>query len=181
MRPMTDAERRFAEDNHALVYRFLKANDLSEDSYYDIVIFGFLQAVQEYCSNDNTQNYQFSTVAWRKMSCALKDHRRYLESQKRSAPTFSIHDSVSPDSSKKWEDVLHDDCEALKTLQAEMALHSLALSPKEKRITCMKRNGETMHSISKSEHMTFHQINSALERIKKHLTKALYFLIWRMF
>lgn len=181
MRPMTKHEREFAEENHMLVYRFLSANGLSEDEYYDIVIFGYLQAVQEYLAAKETQRYQFSTVAWRKMDCAVKDHRRYLESKKRSAFTVSIHDPVSEGSTRKWEDILHDDCNALKKIQAEMVLHSLALTPKERRITKMRQKGETMHSISKTEHMTFQQINSTLEKIKKYFMNALFFLIWRLF
>lgn len=181
MRPMTEHERSFAEENHALVYRFLRANGLSEDAYYDIVIFGYLQAVQEYCAAEDTQKYQFSTVAWRKMDCAIKDHRRYMESKKRAASTVSIHDPVTEGSTQRWEDILHDDCNALKELQTEIILHSLALTPKERRITRMKRRGESMHTISKAEHMTFQQINSTLERIKKYFMKALFFLIWRLF
>lgn len=180
MRPMTEHERAFAEENHMLVYRFLRAYGLSEDEYYDIVIFGYLQAVQEYCAVKETQKYQFSTVAWRKMDCVLKDHRRYLESKKRSAFTVSIHDPVSEGSTRKWEDILHDDCNALKKMQAEMVLHSLVLTPKEQRITRMRQKGESMHSISKAEHMTFQQINSTLEKIKKYFMKALFLLIWRL-
>ena len=180
MRPMTEKERVFAEENHNLIYQFLKANDLPEDQYYDIVVFGFLQAVQDYCANSKTQKYQFSTIAWRKMNCSVLDHRRYLASQKRGASTVSIHDPISEDSVRRWEDVLHDDCDALKALQAEMALPSLALTPKERRITRMKRQGESMHAISKAEHMTFRQINSALDKVKKHLMKAIYLLIWRL-
>ena len=180
MRPMTEHERVFAEENHMLVYRFLRANGLSEDEYYDILKFGYLQAVQEYCVVKETQMYQFSTVAWRKMDCAVKDHRRYLESKKRSAFTVSIHDPVSEGSTQKWEDILHDDCNALKKLQAEMVLHSLVLTPKERRITQMRQKGESMHSISKAEHMTFQQINSTLEKIKKYFMKALFLLIWRL-
>jgi hypothetical protein len=177
---MTEYERTFAEENYMLVYRFLRASGLPEDEYYDIVIFGYLQAVQEYCAVKETQKYQFSTVAWRKMDCAVKDHRRYLESKKRSAFTVSIHDPVSEGSTRKWEDILHDDCNALKKLQAEMVLHSLALTPKERRITKMRQKGETMHSISKTEHMTFQQINSVLEKIRKYFIKALFILIWRL-
>lgn len=180
MRPMTDHERSFAEENHSLVYRFLSANGLSEDAYYDIVIFGYLQAVQEYCADKDTQKYQFSTVAWRKMDCAIKDHRRYQESKKRSVCTVSIHDPVSQEATQRWEDILQDDCKALKELQMRIVLHSLALTPKERRITRMKQTGESMHSISKAEHMTFQQINSVLEKIKKYFIKALFILIWRL-
>ena len=39
--PLTEEQRRFAEQNHALVYKFLHQHGLSVDEYYDIVVFGF--------------------------------------------------------------------------------------------------------------------------------------------
>lgn len=36
--PLTEEQRRFAEQNHNLVYKFLHQHGLSIDEYYDIVI-----------------------------------------------------------------------------------------------------------------------------------------------
>ena len=49
LRPFTKEEQQFAEENHDLVYAFLNEKKLSEDEYYDVVVFGYLQAVQFYC------------------------------------------------------------------------------------------------------------------------------------
>lgn len=46
LEPMTDEERDFAAQYHDLVYKFLRARRLPEDEYYDVVIFGYLDAVQ---------------------------------------------------------------------------------------------------------------------------------------
>ena len=43
--PMSQAQQLFAEEHHNLVYAFLKEKKLPEDEYYDVVIFGYLQAV----------------------------------------------------------------------------------------------------------------------------------------
>ena len=74
--PLTEEQRRFAEQNHALVYKFLHQHGLSVDEYYDIVIFGFLLAVQRYLTDASLAPYAFSTVAWSAMESALRNHRR---------------------------------------------------------------------------------------------------------
>lgn len=43
--PMTPAQQLFAEAHHNLVYAFLNEKKLPEDEYYDVVVFGYLQAV----------------------------------------------------------------------------------------------------------------------------------------
>src|SRR5699024_5829555 len=74
--PLTEEQRRFAEQNHALVYKFLHQHGLSVDEYYDIVVFGFLLAVQRYLPDASLAPYAFSTVAWSAMESALRNHRR---------------------------------------------------------------------------------------------------------
>ena len=67
MKPMTDEQRRLAEANHDLVGAFLRENKLPEEQFYDVVIFGYLCAVQQYCENPTLQKrYSFATVAWKK-------------------------------------------------------------------------------------------------------------------
>ena len=40
LRPMTQEEREFAEQNHDLVIDYLRRKRLPMDDYYDIVLFG---------------------------------------------------------------------------------------------------------------------------------------------
>ena len=46
--PLNEEQRRFATENHNLVYAFLNEKGLSEDEYYDVVIFGYLYAVNDF-------------------------------------------------------------------------------------------------------------------------------------
>lgn len=164
MKTMTDEQRKLAEENHDLVYEFLKANQLPINQYYDIVIFGYLCAVQEYCENLALQRYKFTTIAWKKMQRELSSYHSYIGSQKRSYITVSFQDRVSDDSSLCWEDVLCDKDDILDQLQAELILHDLAtkLPTKEMRIVRRKLRGEKMHDIAKAEKMTFRDINQLL-------------------
>lgn len=43
--PLTDEQRDYATEHHALVYKFLKDNHLPMDEFYDVIIFGYLRAV----------------------------------------------------------------------------------------------------------------------------------------
>ena len=165
MRPMTDEQRRLAEANHDLVGAFLRENKLPEEQFYDVVIFGYLCAVQEYCEKQALQKrYRFTTVAWRKMNCELKNYFEYLNKDKRSYHTVSLHESICEGSDLCWEDVLHDDGDILKDLQMELILHELAarLPKREMRIIRRKINGDKMHDIAKAEKLTFRDINTLL-------------------
>ena len=44
--PLTKEQQDFAAEHHGLVYKFLNDNHLPEDEFYDVVIFGYLKAVQ---------------------------------------------------------------------------------------------------------------------------------------
>ena len=47
LRPMTQEEREFAEQNHNLVIDFLRYRRLPMDDLYEIVLFGYLSALQQ--------------------------------------------------------------------------------------------------------------------------------------
>lgn len=161
MKTLTDEQRKFAEQNHDLVYKFLNENGLSESMYYDVVIFGYLCAVQEYCENQDLHKYKFATVAWKKMMCELKDHYKYLSKD------ICSHDNVHLEDIR-WDrslaDVIGQQDELMKQLESELLLHALAtkLPEREMRIIQMKVDGMKMHDIAKAEHITFHDIKRLL-------------------
>jgi len=68
---MTPLQRQFAAEHQNVVFRFLNQKKLPIDDYYDIVIFGYLQAVQEYDENPALSRFQFSTIAWTRMNGCL--------------------------------------------------------------------------------------------------------------
>ena len=44
IKPLNTEERRFAAENHELVFAFLREKELPVSLYYDVVIFGYLKA-----------------------------------------------------------------------------------------------------------------------------------------
>ena len=166
MKPLTGEQKHLAEPNHDLVYKFLNENDLPESEYYDVVIFGYLCAAQEYCENPKLKKYSFTTVAWQKMSCAVKDHKKYLSREKRDFPTVSLSELVgNADDSLRIEDVIMLENKLLEELNLNLLLHTLAarITEKQMRIIRMKLDGYRMHDIAKAERMTFQDINKTLK------------------
>ena len=50
---LTQKESAIAAENHYLINQFLEANNLPEDDYYDVVVFGYLKAVRNFSKNKN--------------------------------------------------------------------------------------------------------------------------------
>lgn len=74
IRPLTKEQRRFAEENHHLVFTFLNQKELPESVFYDVVIFGYLKAVQEYCEVLALHRFKFSTLAFQRMRSSLSNY-----------------------------------------------------------------------------------------------------------
>ena len=166
MKPLTGEQKHLAELNHDLVYKFLNENNLPESEYYDVVIFGYLCAAQEYCENSKLKRYSFSTVAWKKMCGAVKDHKKYLSREKRDCPTVSLSDLLgNTEDSLQVEDILSLESKLLEELKLNLMLHTLAanVTKKQMRIIRMKLEGYRMHDIAKAEKMTFQDINKMLK------------------
>lgn len=166
IRPLTKEQRRFAEENHHLVFTFLNQKDLPESAFYDVVIFGYLKAVQEYCEVQALHRFKFSTLAFQRMRSSLSNYYKCLSRPKRNAPVVSFSELIGDEGGLYWEEVISRQDELFQRLEAEMCLHALAarLPRREMRIIRMKVRGDRMHDIAKRERMTFRQINQALER-----------------
>ena len=93
LRPMTQEERNFAEQNHDLVIDFLRYRCLSMDEYYDIVIFGYLSAVQQYIRNPPA-GVTFEAMAIRAMKDSILRESEYKSRAKRNGFTVGL-DAVS--------------------------------------------------------------------------------------
>lgn len=90
--PLTEAQRRFAAQYHALIYGFLLEKKLEIREYYDIAAIGYLHAVQRYFTEKSLHRYRFSTIAWRSMNSSLNTFRR--QEQRRQSHEFSYDAAV---------------------------------------------------------------------------------------
>lgn len=168
--PLTAKERNFATENHCLVYKFLNQNRLPENDFYDIVIFGYLQAVRDYLSNEKLKNYSFSTISWKAMKHSLKDYYKSQNRQKRTAEIISIHLEVPSDGST-LEQCIPATNPLMQQLEMQFLLHDLAnqLSQQQMNLIHLKSSGYNMRYIAQNQKIPMKQVKELLEEIRKVL------------
>ena len=103
LRPLTSQERAVAEQNHDLVFRFLRANRLQESEYYDVIIFRYLLTVEKWFRRPDLYHYQFSTIAWHAMSSALHHD---TQKKRRQIKTVSLDDMIPGYKNLTWGEVI---------------------------------------------------------------------------
>lgn len=173
--PLTMEQKLFAADHHGLVYKFLNENRLSEDEFYDVIIFGYLKAVRDYFSNDSLQQYSFATIAWKGMRNCLFNHVRAKKSQKRNAEVISIH-LIPHEDSLPLEETLSRPDELMLQLETELLLHDLAkhISEQQMDMVRLKSGGYGIREIARSQKISMRQVKEVLENVRKILMELCY-------
>ena len=149
---MTHLQRPFAEEHQDTVFRFLNHKNLSIEDYYDIVIFGYIQAVQEYNENPALSRFQFNTIAWTKMGDCLGKHFSYENKPKRKAPMVSMHTYTSDELA--LDEILPDHRKDLQAQAADrlFAMEVLScLTETERQMVHLKADGLTCREIAEHE------------------------------
>lgn len=166
--PLTEEQRRFAEQNHALVYKFLHQHGLSVDEYYDIVIFGFLLAVQRYLTDASLAPYAFSTVAWSAMESALRNHRRTARRNLRLHTGNGWHGRY-----RLCRRELPPENEWMSQLETTLLLHTLAtlVTAQQMKVLQLRAQGVSVRSIAAQLKTNVPQINELLEDVRSTLHK----------
>lgn len=91
LQPLTEMEKRMAEENHNLVYSFLHRHGYSIEEFYNVVIFGYLRGIQVYNrKEDIRKKYQLAFICERNMLAETKDYFRSQNSQKRKPMEITV-------------------------------------------------------------------------------------------
>lgn len=169
---MTPLQKQFAEEHQDVVFRFLNQKGLPIDDYYDIVIFGYLQAVQEYNENPALSRFQFTTIAWTRMNDCLCSHYTHENRMIRKAQTVNIHtytqagrtlDEILPDRQKDLQAQTADRLFALEVLSC--------LTETERQMVHLKADGLTCREIAEKLSPTVSGINGRFHRMRVRLMK----------
>lgn len=173
--PLTAEQRDFSASHHSLVYKFLNENRLSEDEFYDVVIFGYLKAVRDYFSDPTAQKYSFATIAYRRMRFCLCDYFRSHERKKRNTEILSIHIGLGPDSYPLEETVAGHDA-LMEQLETNLLLHELAgkISRQQMDMVRMKTYGYNLREISRRQKTPMSRVKELLEEVRAVLTEMCY-------
>lgn len=161
------SQQQFAAQNHQIVDRFLSKKRLDTEEFYDVVIFGYLQAVQEYLERPELSSYTFSTIAWRKMNdCLIKEYM-YQDCRKRSAATSLLEeeylsiDTLLPDRMQKAAETLDNQKQLVKLLSY--------ITPKEREVVQLKADGFTYREIAEKCRITVYGVESRVSRMRQRL------------
>lgn len=89
-RSLNEKETIFAEENLGVLERYLSRRHLDRNTFYDVVVFGYLRAVVRYLSEPELQQYKFTTIANSAMNTEVTNYHRALNRKKRKAVVLNI-------------------------------------------------------------------------------------------
>ncbi len=169
MHELTNEQKQFAEEHHTLVYKYLSNHELSIEEFYDVAIFGYLLAVQEYLENPDLSRFSFTTVAWLRMRNCIAKEFIYRNRPKRKAtlvPYEEYRESASLE--KLLPNRMQTIAESLDN--QELALKLLSeMTPKEKEVVFLKANGYTYREIAARCSITVQSVGSRFHRLRSRL------------
>ena len=103
LRPLRPEEKAVAQQNYWIVERFLKAQQLPSDDWFDVVIFRYLLTVQNWFNRPELYRYEFSTIAWAAMRSAVSNERK---KQRRRIHTISLDEVIPGSENIKYGDII---------------------------------------------------------------------------
>lgn len=118
---LSSEERRFAAEQHNLIYTYLSEKGLYHGDYYDIAAFGYLRAVKRYLTEPHLRKYAFSTIAWCAMRQSIAAFHRSEERRKAAERAYAENCPVAADA---WDD-----------LEGDLILHDLAAVSSQEQYT----------------------------------------------
>ena len=173
---LNEEQRKYAEDHHDLVDRFLRGNKLNRDEYYDTVVFGYLRAVQRYLTEAHLQQFAFSTIAWWAMRSNLYNKYRHNYRPKRYPMALSLDDYdtnsdrpyisyvIDTDASTTEEDVVN------KMMWLEIAA---TLTRPQRMLVVNRARGVSDAELAKMFSMSPEMVGSAFDRIRNKVNAIL--------
>lgn len=164
---LTLEECQFAEENHNLIYDFLHRRGKDIDTYYDVVVFGYLAAVKKYFQcPELAAKYKFSTLANSRMRTCLYNHFRAQRCKKRQGISISVNDLHQ-------EPCPHDDI--MDALNEELLLHQLALkfSPQQLAVAMLRSDGFSVREIAQKEKIPMVSIKQILTELRAAFREVL--------
>lgn len=104
--PLTVEEQRFAEENHHIIFLYLRDRKLDPDEWYDIVVFRYLLAVKNWFRRPDLHRWKFATIARQGMRSAIGN---YLDKERRRIRTVSLEETVPGYENVSYMDIITAD------------------------------------------------------------------------
>jgi len=176
---LTQEQRDFADEHHNLMFAFLKRHGLSVTEYYDVVVFGYLRAVQCYLEQEHLQQeYQFTTIAWRAMHSAFVDRIRYHYRKKRFPQPLSL-DFVYDDSDNDERPFIASVLEASTTDNLDSRLEwmevSSVLNDRQRALVRSRAQGLTDDEIARTHQISPERVQVVFDKMKRQVCMLLHY------
>lgn len=171
--PLTDQEREFAEAHISLVDKFLSCKGFRPDDYYDIAVFGYLEAVQvlfrKLCESER---YNFNTLAFICMRHAIGEEWTKKRSKKRCAQVVSIDYAVNPINGNEYSlnDYIPDMTQNVERQVENQDLIERILNtatPREREVISLTHRGFEQSEIAKVIGVTAFTVQNFLHYFRK--------------
>ena len=173
LQSLSEHEKQQAENNHKLVFSFLHRHGYELEKFYDVVIFGYLKAIQVYNRREDLRKkYQLAFICEQYMRSEIGNYFR-MENSKKRKPTENI---ISLDADYAETENLYN-CIGGKSAEAELIGSELIkdilenLSDIQRKITEMKIKGyknKEIYLLLEIKPSTYYR---ELQRIKSLLEK----------
>lgn len=173
---LTEQERAFAEQNHELIYKFLKRNNLPESEFYSVAAWGYLKAVQRYHREPKLKEYSFSTIAWSSMRCRVGNKQR-ADRIRDAMIAFSINELT--EGGTEYGEFIQDAKDAFRELEQEENLQELlnklmpALTDRQRRHVVSTLEGYRPAEIMHKESIRIQDFHQDTKAIQNAARKAL--------
>lgn len=177
---LTEHERAFAEKNHNLIYKFLAANDLQVDEFYDVAAIGYIKAVTRYNREPQLQKYSFTTIAWQAMRSSVGNKRR-ANRIRDAMIAFSINELT--DDGTEYGEFIRDAKDAFLKLEQQDSLQELldklmpALTDRQRRHVVARLEGYKAREIIHEQRIRcqdYHADTKAIEAAARETLPALF-------
>lgn len=174
--PLTEYEKKLAEQCHDMVYIYLKKHYYDIEEYYDIAIMGLLAGVQQWNrSKEVKEKYSISTICSRNIHGAIATHLRDENRQKRKpSGGFISLDLQLEDNTESFinsiitptlEDEFFEEYDRQEEADRIKDILS-TLTPLQREIAILKAGGKPMHYISKKLHISLKSINEEMKKAR---------------
>lgn len=166
---LTKAEQDFAAEHHDLVMVHLAVNHLRFEDWYDVLVFGYLNAVRTWFHKPQVRKWAFATIAKVEMRSAMIRQLRFENRAKRRGVVISLDAPQEAEAATLYGLIAGgEDME--EQVAFHMFLESLisGLSTNGKAVLQLKLEGYTLSGISQELALPRKEVAGIVAAIQSH-------------
>lgn len=170
-RPLTSEQAIMVEQNHNLIYSYLRKYNLNFEDYYDLVALGLIRAVQAWHQSDYVRTFKFSTIAFRAM---FNQVRNYQRGDLMHAPPAFLSIDAGSESGALIADIIPDTRNNIERLLDQLEIETVlsGLTDEQKLIVKMMADGALQREIAEAIGTSQVGVSRRLTALRKQLQKG---------